>query len=59
MPYILPEGLIFLLWKVYTNGKHGRLELRDLGFSIRMRGKAKQWGNPTTLTIVYRPSTNQ
>ncbi|NET06603.1 MAG: transposase [Merismopedia sp. SIO2A8] len=46
-------------WKVYTNGKHGKVELRDNGLSIRMRGKVKQWGNPTTLTIVYRPSTNQ
>ncbi|NEP00153.1 MAG: transposase [Symploca sp. SIO2E9] len=46
-------------WKVYTNGKHGKVELRDLGLSIRMRGKAKQWGDPTTLTIVYRPSSYQ
>ena len=46
-------------WKVYTNGKHGKVELRDLGLSIRMRGKAKQWGVPTTLTIVYRPSSDE
>ncbi|NER32218.1 MAG: transposase [Symploca sp. SIO1C4] len=46
-------------WKVYTNGKHGKVELRDNGLSIRMRGKVKQWGNPTTLTIVYRPSLNR
>ena len=24
-----------------------------------MRGKAKQWGIPTTLTIVYKPGTNE
>ena len=24
-----------------------------------MRGKATQWGIPTTLTIVYRPSQNK
>lgn len=46
-------------WKVCTNGKHGKVELRDLGLSIRMRGKAKQWGIPTTLTIVYRASSDE
>ncbi|MEO1373930.1 MAG: transposase [Cyanobacteria bacterium J06635_10] len=46
-------------WKVYTNGRHGKVELRDLGLSMGMRGKAKQWGIPTTLTIVYRPSSDE
>ena len=49
----------FAGWKVYTNGRHGKVELRDLGLSIRMRGKTKQWGIPTTLTIVYRPSLDE
>ncbi len=49
----------FAGWKVYTNGKHGSVELRDLGLSIRMRGKAKQWGTPTTLTIVYRSNSDE
>lgn len=35
-------------------GVNGYLELRDLGFQVQMRGKAKTWGNPTTCTIVYR-----
>ena len=46
-------------WKVNSNGKHGRLTLNDLGITIRMRGQAKEWGKPTTLTIVYKPSQNK
>lgn len=46
-------------WNVETNGEHGRLTLKDLGITVRMRGKAKQWGEPTTLTIVYKPGVNQ
>jgi len=46
-------------WKVNTNGKHGTLTLNDLGITLRMRGKAKTWGTPTTLTIVYRPHKRQ
>lgn len=42
----------FAGWKAKTNGKNGWVELRDLGIIIKMRGKAKQWGVPTTLTIV-------
>lgn len=42
-------------WNARTNGKHGRLEITNLG-SIRMRGKARTWGLPTTCTIVYRAS---
>lgn len=41
-------------WKVHTTGDNGYLELRDLGLSIQMRGKARTWGEPTTCTIVYR-----
>ena len=46
-------------WKVNSNGKHGSVTLNDLGVTLRMRGQAKQWGLPTTLTIVYKPSKNQ
>ena len=46
-------------WKAKTNGKNGWVELRDLGITVKMRGKAKQWGIPTTLTIVYKPGTNE
>ena len=41
-------------FKVHSDGKNGHLELRDLGFKIQMRGKARSWGKPTTCTIVYR-----
>lgn len=40
-------------WKVYTVGNNGTLELSNLG-RIKMRGKARQWGTPTTCTILYR-----
>jgi len=54
-------------WKVNTNGKHGTVTLRDLGITLRMRGKASRvsgtesldWGRPTTLTIVYKPTLRQ
>ncbi|MBE9226233.1 transposase [Phormidium sp. LEGE 05292] len=46
-------------WKVNSNGKHGSVTLNDLGITIKMRGKAKQWGIPTTLTIAYKPGRNQ
>ena len=46
-------------WKVNSSGKHGTVTLNDLGITLRMRGQAKQWGSPTTLTIVYKPSKNQ
>ncbi len=46
-------------WKVNSNGKHGTVRLNDLGVTLKMRGKAKDWGNPTTLTIVYKPSKRQ
>lgn len=40
-------------WKAMTDGKHGRLKLANLG-SIKMRGQARCWGEPSTCTIVYR-----
>lgn len=46
-------------WKAKTNGKHGTVTLNDLGITLKMRGQAKSWGIPTTLTIVYKPSKNQ
>ncbi|MDJ0842737.1 MAG: transposase [Crocosphaera sp.] len=46
-------------WNALTEGKHGQVRLRDLGITIRMRGQAKQWGTPTTLTIIYKPYLNQ
>lgn len=41
-------------FKVHTNGNNGYLELSDLGETIQMRGKARQWGTPSTCTIVCR-----
>lgn len=41
-------------FKVHSIGENGYLELRDLGIQIQMRGKARQWGTPSTCTIVYR-----
>jgi putative transposase len=46
-------------WDVFTQGKHGQVKLRDLGITLRMRGQAKKWGIPTTLTIIYKPYLNQ
>jgi putative transposase len=40
-------------WKALTNGTHGKLKISNLG-EIRMRGQARQWGNPKTCTIFYR-----
>lgn len=40
-------------WKAQTTGTNGYLDISNLG-QIQMRGKARTWGNPTTLTIVYR-----
>jgi putative transposase len=41
-------------FKVHSDGKNGYLTLSDLGMEIQMRGQARQWGKPTTCTIVYR-----
>ncbi|MBV9386014.1 MAG: transposase [Chroococcidiopsidaceae cyanobacterium CP_BM_ER_R8_30] len=46
-------------WKVNSDGLHGTVTLNDLGITLRMRGQAKSWGVPTTLTIVYKPSQKQ
>lgn len=46
-------------WKANTNGKHGTVTLNDLGITLKMRGQAKDWGIPSTLTIVYKPSNRQ
>lgn len=40
-------------WKTLTDGINGYLELSNLG-KIQMRGKARQWGNPSTCTILNR-----
>jgi putative transposase len=40
-------------WKAETDGKHGHLNLSNLG-RIQMRGKARTWGKPTTCTILFR-----
>ena len=45
-------------YKVESDGKHGKLILRDLGITLRMRGQAKQWGQVSTVTIVYKPNLN-
>ncbi len=41
-------------WKVQTTGDNGYLELTDLKLNIRMRGKGRTWGKPTTCTLVFR-----
>ena len=41
-------------FKTHTTGVNGYLELTDLGIQIQMRGKARNWGRPTTCTLVYR-----
>ena len=46
-------------WKTSTNGKHGTVTLNDLGITLKMKGQAKSWCTPTTLTIVYKPSKKQ
>ncbi|BAU14364.1 putative transposaseS891/IS1136/IS1341 family protein [Leptolyngbya sp. NIES-3755] len=40
-------------WKAHTTGDNGYLKLSNLG-QIQMRGKARQWGTPSTCTIVYK-----
>ncbi len=46
-------------WKVNSNGKHGTVTLNDLGITLKMRGQSKDWGTPTRLTIVYKPSKRE
>lgn len=40
-------------WKVETYGDNGYLCLTNLG-NIQMRGKARQWGIPTTCTVIWK-----
>jgi len=40
-------------WKALTDGVNGYLDLSKLG-KIQMRGLARQWGLPTTCTVVLR-----
>ena len=40
-------------WLEGADGENGKLRLSNLG-DIRMRGKARTWGQPTTCTILYR-----
>ncbi len=40
-------------WKATTNGDNGYLCLTHLG-NIQMRGKARQWGIPTTCTVIWK-----
>ncbi|MEB3217515.1 MAG: transposase [Nostocales cyanobacterium 94392] len=43
----------FTGWKVHSTGDNGYLELSKIG-QIQMRGKARIWGHPKSLDIVYR-----
>ncbi len=40
-------------WKAETEGKNGYLNITNLG-RIQMRGQARDWGVPTTCTIIFR-----
>jgi putative transposase len=43
----------FTGWKAHSTGDNGYLELSKIG-QIQMRGKARLWGHPKSLDIVYR-----
>ncbi|MDD1415992.1 transposase [Dolichospermum sp. ST_con] len=43
----------FTGWKALSTGDNGYLELSKIG-QIQMRGKARLWGHPKALDIVYR-----
>ncbi|MDM9379738.1 transposase [Chlorogloeopsis sp. ULAP01] len=43
----------FTGWKCHSIGDNGYLELAKIG-EIQMRGKARLWGHPKALDIVYR-----
>lgn len=49
-----PAGWKFALGQ---NGKHGALSISNLG-TLKLRGKPRQWGKPTTLTLT-RKSTGE
>jgi putative transposase len=40
-------------WKALTDGSNGYLDLSNLG-KIQMRGTVRQWGTPTTCTVLNR-----
>jgi putative transposase len=40
-------------WKALTDGQHGKLKITNLG-EIKMRGKARTWGEPTTCAVFNR-----
>jgi len=40
-------------WKAITDGVNGYLDISKLG-KIQMRGKVRQWGLPTTCTVLLR-----
>lgn len=40
-------------WKAESNGHHGFLNVSNLG-KIKIRGKARDWGTPTTCTIMFK-----
>jgi putative transposase len=43
----------FTGWKAHSTGDNGYLELARIG-QIQMRGKARLWGHPKAMDIVYR-----
>ncbi|XHR79971.1 MAG: RNA-guided endonuclease InsQ/TnpB family protein [Gloeotrichia echinulata GP01] len=43
----------FTGWKAHSTGDNGYLELAKIG-QIQMRGKARVWGQPLALDILYR-----
>jgi putative transposase len=43
----------FTGWKMHSTGDNGYLDLAKIG-QIQMRGKARLWGTPKALDIVYR-----
>lgn len=43
----------FTGWKAHSTGDNGYLELAKIG-QIQMRGKARVWGHPKAMDIVYR-----
>lgn len=47
-----PAGWKFALGE---NGKHGKLSITNFGI-LKLRGKPRQWGEPTTLTLTRRPT---
>uniref|UniRef100_UPI00286CC72A RNA-guided endonuclease InsQ/TnpB family protein n=1 Tax=Chamaesiphon sp. OTE_20_metabat_361 TaxID=2964689 RepID=UPI00286CC72A len=43
----------FTGWKAHSTGDNGYLELAKIG-QVQMRGKARLWGTPKALGIIYR-----